>query len=121
MSKPTGFEIKAAERQSWGSIAMVWIGSVICVPALMIGGMLGAGLSLGSCIFTSIIGCFLVAAGMEGWVVRPLIKWKRILALAGGICCIIPEHITDIIGVAVLAFLVISECRAKKLEQTAVS
>jgi len=54
-------------------------------------------------------------------VVRPLIKWKRILALAGGICCIIPEHITDIIGVAVLAFLVISECRAKKLEQTAVS
>ena len=73
------------------------------------------------CIFTSIIGCFLVAAGMEGWVVRPLIKWKRILALAGGICCIIPEHITDIIGVAVLAFLVISECRAKKLEQTAVS
>ena len=36
MSKPTGFEIKAAERQSWGAIAMVWIGSVICVPALMI-------------------------------------------------------------------------------------
>ena len=63
----------------------------------------------------------MVAAGMEGWVVRPLIKWKRILALAGGICCIIPEHITDIIGVAVLAFLVISECRAKKLKQTAVS
>ena len=71
--------------------------------------------------FTSIIGCFLVAAGMEGWVVRPLIKWKRILAVAGGLCCIIPEHITDLIGVAVLVFLVVSECRAKKLEQTAVS
>ena len=73
------------------------------------------------CIFTSIVGCFLVAAGMEGWVVRPLIKWKRILAVAGGLCCIIPEHITDLIGVAVLVFLVVSECRAKKLEQPAVS
>lgn len=66
------------------------------------------------CIFTSIVGCFLVAAGMEGWVVRPLIKWKRILAVAGGLCCIIPEHITDLIGVAVLVFLVVSECRSKK-------
>lgn len=53
MSKTKGFEIKAEERQSWGSIAMVWIGSVICVPALMIGGMLGAGLSLGSASWPS--------------------------------------------------------------------
>ena len=47
MKKSTGFEIREEERQSWGSIAMVWIGSVICVPALMVGGMLGNGLSLG--------------------------------------------------------------------------
>ena len=71
MSKPTGFEIKAAERQSWGSIAMVWIGSVICVPALMIGGMLGAGLSLGSCILAILVGYALICVfmsfmGMEG-------------------------------------------------------
>ena len=38
MKKSTGFEIREEERQSWGSIAMVWIGSVICVPALMVGG-----------------------------------------------------------------------------------
>lgn len=47
MKKSTGFEIREEERQSWGSIAMVWIGSVICVPALMVGGMLGNGLSMG--------------------------------------------------------------------------
>ena len=45
MNNQTGFEVKAEQRQSWVSIAMVWIGSVICVPALMIGGMLGAGLA----------------------------------------------------------------------------
>ena len=47
MKKSTVFEIREEERQSWGSIAMVWIGSVICVPALMVGGMLGNGLSMG--------------------------------------------------------------------------
>ena len=108
-----------------------WAAFKMAIPAFLIpfvfvyepGMLFNGGSTVNSviCIFTSIIGCFLVAAGMEGWVVRPLIKWKRILALAGGICCISPEHITDIIGVAVLAFLVISECRAKKLEQTAVS
>ena len=108
-----------------------WAAFKMAIPAFLIpfvfvyepGMLFNGGSTVNSviCIFTSIIGCFLVAAGMEGWVVRPLIKWKRILALAGGICCIIPEHITDIIGEAVLAFLVISECRAKKLEQTAVS
>ena len=71
MSKTTGFEIKAEERQSWGSIAMVWIGSVICVPALMIGGMLGAGLSLGSCVLAILVGYALICVfmsfmGMEG-------------------------------------------------------
>lgn len=108
-----------------------WAAFKMAIPAFLIpfvfvyepGILFNGGSTVNSviCIFTSIIGCFLVAAGMEGWVVRPLIKWKRILAVVGGLCCIIPEHITDIIGAAVLAFLVISECRAKKLEQTAVS
>ena len=46
MDKTNGFKIQEEERQGWISIAMVWTGSVICVPALMIGGMLGAGLTL---------------------------------------------------------------------------
>lgn len=64
MKKITGFEIKAEERQSWGSITMVWIGSMICVPALMIGGMLGSGLSLGTCILAIIVGYALVCLFM---------------------------------------------------------
>ena len=81
-----------------------WAAFKMAIPAFLIpfvfvyepGMLFNGGSTVNSviCIFTSIIGCFLVAAGMEGWVVRPLIKWKRILALAGGICCIIPEHLS---------------------------
>ena len=65
MKKPTGFEIKAEERQSWGSITMVWIGSMICVPALMIGGMLGSGLSLGMCALAIVVGYALICVFMS--------------------------------------------------------
>ena len=64
MKKAAGFQIQAEERQSWGSIAMVWIGSVICVPALMIGGMLGAGLSLGNCVLAILVGYALICMWM---------------------------------------------------------
>ena len=71
MKKITGFEIKTEERQRWGSIAMVWIGSVICVPALMIGGMLGSGLSLGNLVLAILLGyalicVFMIFMGMLG-------------------------------------------------------
>ena len=71
MKTITGFEIKTEERQRWGSIAMVWIGSVICVPALMIGGMLGSGLSLGNLVLAILLGyalicVFMIFMGMLG-------------------------------------------------------
>ena len=56
MKQTTGFKIQAEDRQSWGAITMVWIGAMICVPALMIGGMIGAGLSLESAAIAIIIG-----------------------------------------------------------------
>ena len=65
MSKQNSFEIKAEERQSWGSITMVWIGAMICVPALMIGGMIGAGLPLFESALAIIIGYVLVCVFMS--------------------------------------------------------
>ena len=38
--RSSGFEIKPEQRQSWGSIALVWAGGMICVPCLMVGGVL---------------------------------------------------------------------------------
>ncbi len=52
--KTNGFKIEESQRQSWLSIAAVWAGGMICVPCLMIGGVLaGGGLSLGQIICRS--------------------------------------------------------------------
>jgi len=67
------------------------------------------------CIFTAIMGVFLVACGLEGWLLRKLCMWKRVLAFAAGIFCIIPDHITDIVGVVVLIYLIASEKREMKI------
>ncbi|GMQ61419.1 cytosine permease [Vallitalea maricola] len=69
--KSTGFEVKQEQRQSWQSIAIVWIGSMICVPCLMVGGLLGNGLSLGGVVLAILIGygiiCFYMSfMGMQG-------------------------------------------------------
>ena len=65
MQQTKGFTIKAEERQSWGSITMVWIGAMICVPALMIGGMIGAGLSLGAAALAITVGYLLICLFMS--------------------------------------------------------
>ena len=61
----TGFEIKAEQRQSWTSIAMVWAGGMICVPCLMVGGVLASGgLSISQIVISILIGYALICAYM---------------------------------------------------------
>jgi len=67
----TRFEVSISQRQSWGSLAMIWIGSMICVPCLMIGGFLGMGFTLGGVILCVLLGYGIVCTymcfmGMEG-------------------------------------------------------
>ena len=66
MSENTsGFKIEESQRQSWLSIAAVWAGGMICVPCLMIGGVLaGGGLSLGQIILSILIGYGIICAYM---------------------------------------------------------
>lgn len=70
-NKLTGFEVKPEQRQSWQSIAMVWIGSMICVPCLMIGGLIGSGMPIGSVVLAILIGYGIICVymsliGMQG-------------------------------------------------------
>ena len=63
--KETGFEIRADQRQSWTSIAAIWAGGMICVPCLMIGGVLtGGGLTIGQMVLAILIGYGLICAYM---------------------------------------------------------
>lgn len=64
------YEIKESERQSWLSLAMIWTGSMICIPCLMIGGVLGSGLSLSGVILAVLVGygivcLYMCLVGME--------------------------------------------------------
>ena len=64
------FEIKESERQSWLSLAMIWTGSMICIPCLMIGGVIGTGLSLGEVVLAVLVGygivcIYMCLVGME--------------------------------------------------------
>ena len=64
-NKGTGFEVNAEKRQSWTSIAAVWAGSMICVPCLMIGGVLtSGGLKISQMIIAILVGYALICAYM---------------------------------------------------------
>jgi len=52
------------EKRSWGSIAFVWMGSTICVPALMVGGMIGMGMPFSQAIWAMVAGFALVCVYM---------------------------------------------------------
>ncbi len=60
----TGFQIKPEERQSVGSLTMIWVGSMICVPCLMIGSFLGSGFQLSGVILCIILGFAIVCTYM---------------------------------------------------------
>lgn len=61
----TGFEVAPEQRQSWLSIAAVWAGSMICVPCLMVGGMLSAGnLTIGEMLISIVLGYAIICVYM---------------------------------------------------------
>ena len=72
-----------------------------------------------SIAITSFIGIYAVAAGMEGHMFTKLPWWQRILTLAGGLMLIVPETITDIVGIAIVVLIIViqkmSENKLKKL------
>ena len=61
----SGFHIDESKRQSWLSIAAVWAGGMICVPCLMIGGVLvGGGLSFAQIVLSILLGYGMICAYM---------------------------------------------------------
>lgn len=68
-----------------------------------------------SIVITSFIGIYAVSAGMEGHMFQKLPWWQRLITLAGGLMLIIPETITDIVGIAlVILIIVIQKLTEKK-------
>ncbi|MBQ9534689.1 MAG: cytosine permease [Clostridia bacterium] len=55
------------EKRKWWSIAFIWVGSMICIPMLMVGGIFGSVLTIGSIFWATLIGfavcCLLMILG----------------------------------------------------------
>jgi cytosine permease len=58
------FKIDESKRQSWVSLAAVWIGAMVCIPCLMVGGYLSAGFPLPGIIICCVIGYGIICAYM---------------------------------------------------------
>lgn len=60
-------QILPNEKKKWWSIAFIWVGSMICIPMLMVGGIFGGALTLGSIFWATLIGfavcCLLMVMG----------------------------------------------------------
>ncbi len=71
-------------------------------------------------VITAVAGIFIISAGMEGYLLKEMPWWERIMALAGGLCMVIPGIVTDAVGVALIALLiVIQKFTGKKKEKVA--
>lgn len=62
--------VSEAERQSWISIAFLWIGTMICIPMLLVGGLFSVSMTLSNIVLAAFIGFFIcsfvmVLTGMQ--------------------------------------------------------
>ncbi|SMC95330.1 TRAP transporter, 4TM/12TM fusion protein [Fulvimarina manganoxydans] len=59
-------------------------------------------------IVTSVTGVLLLAAAIEGYFRGPLPAWARVLALIGALALIFPGLVSDLVGAAVVAILILA-------------
>ncbi len=71
-------------------------------------------------VITAIAGIFMISAGMEGYLLKEMPWWQRIMALAGGLCMVIPGIATDGAGIALIVLLILlQKFTGKKKEKVA--
>ncbi|MBQ4052291.1 MAG: TRAP transporter permease [Clostridia bacterium] len=58
-----------------------------------------------SICITSLVGIFAVSAALEGWFLRGMSWYERILSAAGGLLLIYPGIVTDLIGLGLVAIV----------------
>ena len=64
-------------------------------------------LEVAQIVVSSLIGLYGVAAALNGYLFRPINTVFRLLMAAGGLCMMIPGTLTDVIGLAVVAIIVL--------------
>lgn len=63
---------------------------------------------------TSIIGVLALSAAVEGYLKNTMPMWQRLVLAGGAFCMIIPEMMTDIIGIVIVAVMVLVNVKMTK-------
>ena len=63
---------------------------------------------------TPIMGVYMLNVALEGFMDRPVPVWQRVLMVAGSLALIKLGIITDLIGAAILVFVIFSQKAAGK-------
>ena len=72
-------------------------------------------------VVTALCGIYIISAGMEGYMFKNMSWFERILALAGGLCMIIPGIATDAVGLALIVLIFAIQKIGAKKEQKQIS
>ncbi len=71
-------------------------------------------------VITAVAGIVMISAGMEGYFFKEMPWWQRIIALAGGLCMVIPGVVTDAVGLVLIVLLVLlQKLTGKKAKKSA--
>ena len=65
-------------------------------------------------VVTSLVGIFAVSASLEGYLIRRMPWYQRIISVAGGLLLIYPGMVTDIIGIGLVAVTIVLQLITKK-------
>ena len=72
-------------------------------------------------VFTSLFGIFGIAAALNGFLYRRLNILFRLLLVAGGLCMLYPEPISDVVGIVVVGGICLIQYRAAKKEKASLA
>ena len=70
---------------------------------------------------TALLGIFGIAAGLGGYVFRPMKWWSRALCIVGGLGMMIPGTATDIVGLVLVGGVCLIDYLAVRKERTALA
>ena len=87
-------------------------------PAVLLENLSG-GLHLAQIILSALIGLFGVAAGLNGHLFRKIPVPLRLAVIAGGLLMMVPGNLTDLIGLAVVAGIVVLQYLRNKAGKAA--
>ena len=87
-------------------------------PSLL---LIGTPMTIATTAVTAIIGVVCLSSGLAGFLVAPLQWWQRVALVGAALVLIKPGLTTDLIGIAIVAFVFATNFALKKREDAAAS